>query len=120
MAVQAGHDIGGSASPTYNHTLFTPDDGVLSGRPAYSGNSSSGPTVFTPVTVNLGTTYAGQSVRIRFRVGTDSGGFAPGVDIRNFTTSGLTNTPFTALVADSGVCPTSTSISSDTNPSNSR
>jgi hypothetical protein len=111
-------DIGASASPTYNHTLFTPDDGVLSGRPAYSGNSSSGSTVFTPVTVSLGTTYSGQSVRIRFRVGTDSGGFAPGVDVRNFTTSGLTNTPFTAVVADSGVCPTTTSISSDKNPSN--
>jgi len=98
--------------------LLAADDNVLSGRPAYSGTSSSGPTVFTPVTVNLGNTYAGQDVRIRFRVGTDTAGFGPGVDIRNFTTSGLTNTPFTALVADSGVCPTSTSISSDTNPSN--
>ena len=107
-------DIGASASPTYNHTLFTPDDNVLSGRPAYSGTSS----VFTPVTVILGTTYAGQSVRIRFRVGTDTTGFGPGVDIRNLTTSGLSNTPFTALVAGSGVCPTSTTISSDTNPSN--
>jgi len=110
-------DIGSSASPTYNHTLFTPDDGVLSGRPAYSGSSALYPAGFTAVTVNLGTTYAGQNVRIRFRIGTDSVGFGPGAEIRNFTTSGLANTPFPAVVADNGLCPTTTTVSSNHNPS---
>ena len=111
-------DIGSSATPTYNHTLLAADDNVLSGRPAYSGSSSTYPAGFDAVTVNLGTTYSNQDVRIRFRVATDTGGFAPGIEIRTFATSGLANTPFTALVAHSGVCPTTTSISSDKNPSN--
>jgi hypothetical protein len=110
-------DIGGSASPVYNHTLASGGGNVLSGRLAYSGASAGYPVTFGSVTVNLGTTYAGQDVRIRFRVGTDTSGFAPGVDIRNFTTSGLANTPFTVVVADSGVCPTTTAVSSNKNPS---
>ena len=111
-------DIGAAASPTYNHQLLPGDDNILQGRFAYTITSTNYPTPFIPVTVNLGTTYAGQDVKIRFRVGSDTFGFAPGVEIRNITTSGLTNTPFTAVVPDSGVCPTTTSITSNNNPSN--
>src|SRR5205085_10692764 len=81
--------IGASATPTYNHTLLAADDNVLSGKPAYSGSSAGYPVTFGAVSVNLGTTYADQDVRIRFRFGTDTLGFALGIEIRNFTTSGL-------------------------------
>ncbi|MCU1303205.1 MAG: hypothetical protein JWQ87_3489 [Candidatus Sulfotelmatobacter sp.] len=113
-------DIGQFASPGYDHTLATGGGNVLEGRMAYTGLNDPPYPAFTPVTVNLGTQYAGQSVKMRFRVGTDVAGSEPGVEIRNIATTGLTNTPFTALVADRGQCsisPTTTTITSSKNPS---
>jgi hypothetical protein len=104
-------DIGAFATPTYNGALAS-----LGGRRGYTGNSAGWPG-FVPVTVNLGTTYAGQNVRIRFRVASDIDGFAAGVEIRNLTTSGLANTPFTLVQAHNGVCQTGMSLSSNNNPS---
>ncbi len=97
-------DIGAFATPGYDHVLAVGGGNVLEGRPAYSGQSANYPTPFIPVTVNLGTAYAGRSVLIRFRVGTDSLGPAEGVELRNIAASGITNTPFTALVADRQLC----------------
>jgi len=111
-------DIGSFATPGYDHTLTTGAGNVLGGRMAYSGLNDPPYPSFTPVTINLGTQFAGKSVRMRFRVGTNSIGGVPGVEIRNITTTGLTNTPFTALVAHRGICPTTTSLSSSLNPSN--
>src|SRR5262249_26824049 len=88
----------------------------LAGRRAYVGRSAGYPS-FVPVTVSLGTQYSGQDVRVRFRVGTDSLGFGSGIEIRNIAVTGLTNTPFTAVVPHRGVCPTTTSISSSENSS---
>jgi hypothetical protein len=109
-------DIGVNASPTYDHVLATGGGNVLEGRQAYSGTSVGYPN-FVSVTVSLGVQYAGQNVQIRFRVGTDIATGRPGVEIRNITTTGLTNTPFTAVVASIGVCLTSTSLTSSKNPS---
>jgi hypothetical protein len=52
----------------------------------------------------VGTAFANQYVRIRFRVGASSFVGAPGWDIDNITVTGLTNTPFTTLVPN--VCTT--------------
>jgi hypothetical protein len=104
-------DIGSFATPAYNATLTS-----LGGRRGYGGNSVGWPA-FVPVTVNLGTAYAGQNVRIRFRVSTDIDGFATGIEVRNLTTSGLANTPFTLVQSHSGVCQTGMSLSSNNNPS---
>ena len=99
------NDIGANASPGYDHVLATGTGNVLQGRSAYSSFNANYPG-FTAVTVNLGTQFAGQNVQIRFRVGTAPFVFggSPGVEIRNITTSGLTNTPFTAAVPDRGIC----------------
>jgi hypothetical protein len=56
------------------------------------------------VTVNLGTAYQGQTVKIRFRIGTDVSVGAPGWEIDNLVFSNLTNLPFNALVTDGHVC----------------
>src|SRR6185369_11534086 len=40
-----------------------------------------------------------------------------GVEVRNLTTSGLSNTPFTLVQAHNGVCQTGMSLSSNNNPS---
>ena len=108
-------DIGAFASPGYNHTLETGGGNVLGGRLTYSGLNTSYP-LFNSVTVNLGTAFAGQTVRIRFREGTDNAVGLPGWEIDDIVLSGITNSPFTAVVPFVG-CPTQTSVTSSQNPS---
>jgi hypothetical protein len=59
---------------------------------------------FATVTLNLGTAYASQNAQIRFRIGADEAVGAPGWEIDDVTVSGITNTPFTGLVADTTAC----------------
>ncbi len=72
-------------------------------RPAFVNRMVGWPN-FATVTRNLGTTYANQTVMIRFRVGADDSTGAPGWEIDNITVSGLANTPFTALVGETAAC----------------
>ncbi len=105
---QTWTDIGASATPTYNGTLDNSttnpaDRNPLGGRQAYGGQSPSYPA-YTPVTVDLGTTYAGKLVRIRFRIGTDNGTSAAGWDLDDLQFEGLENTPFSQLLDHQGQC----------------
>jgi photosystem II stability/assembly factor-like uncharacterized protein len=72
-------------------------------RRAFISRSAGWPN-FVSVTCNLGTTRANQDVMIRFRIGADEGNGAPGWDIDNIAVTGITNTPFTALVPETGGC----------------
>lgn len=91
-------DIGASAVPGYNGTIYTGASNPLSGRLAYGGTSTSYPA-YIPVTVSLGTTYQGQTVQVRFRVGSDQATSAAGWDIDSIAFTGITNTPFPTFVA---------------------
>jgi hypothetical protein len=94
-------DIGTSA---YNgSTLAGTSAPIGSARPAFVNRSTGWPN-FAGVTLNLGTTYANQNVQIRFRIGADESTGAPGWDVDDITVSGLTNTPFAALIGETGVC----------------
>ncbi|MBZ5525774.1 MAG: hypothetical protein LAP21_26430 [Acidobacteriia bacterium] len=53
---------------------------------------------FANVSLNLGTAFAGQDVRIRFRIGADDSTGAPGWDVDDIAVGGITNKPFSALV----------------------
>jgi hypothetical protein len=99
-------DISTIANPGYNVTLTgTPatTENPLAGRPAY-GRTSAGYPNTTPVTMNLGTSLAGRTFRLRFRVGSDTNTGGPGWDIDNVAFSGIVGTPFPTLVADPGHC----------------
>src|SRR5207249_9828397 len=48
-------------------------------------------------TASLGTTYQGQTVRVRFRIVTDAGVGASGWQIASLTFNNITNQPFRAL-----------------------
>ena len=72
-------------------------------RPAFVTRMVGWPN-FAPVMLNLGTTYAGQTVRIRFRIGADETTGAPGWDIDDIVIGGLTELPFSSLIGDTGVC----------------
>jgi uncharacterized protein (TIGR03382 family) len=95
-------DIGDSL---YSGTLlvYSGNRNPLQGRRAFVGTSAGFPT-FSAATLNLGTAYAGQTVHIRFRVGTDEAVGATGWLLDDLAFTGITNTPFTTLVAEDGVC----------------
>lgn len=100
-------DVGASSSPGYTDTLTAANQSAnpLAGRRAFAGRSARFPE-FRTETLDLGTTWAGKTVRVRFRVGSDdlvrleSRGWE--VDDVRFT--GLVNTPFPKLVADPNSC----------------
>jgi len=100
-------DIGAFASPGYNETLRQETSNPLTGRNAFAGESPSYPAS-NLVTVNLGTQYAGQTVRIRFRIGCDPNLVWPntawGWLIDDIAFTNITNQPFQAVVGDPSVC----------------
>jgi hypothetical protein len=94
-------DIGGGAYNGLTNAVTSAPIGAA--RPAFVGRSAGWPN-FAPVSLNLGTTYANQDVRIRFRVGADESTGAPGWEIDDINLAGLTGTPFAALVGESSTC----------------
>lgn len=97
-------DIGAAASPGYNGTMvggISPNP--LKGQAGYVRKNAAHPALET-VTVALGTAYAGQTVRIRFAIGTDDSVGAAGWDIDDIAFSNITNTPFAVVTAHAGAC----------------
>ncbi|MFE8604835.1 PKD domain-containing protein [Archangium violaceum] len=92
-----------SVSPAYNATIYAGDENPLKGKKAYGGQSIGYPA-FTKATLSLGTTYAGKTVRIRFRIGTDSSKGDTGWDVDELQLEGVKNTPFTTLEPHRGKC----------------
>jgi hypothetical protein len=96
-------DIGASASPGYGGTLFTGSGNPLSGRSAFVQTSPGYPALST-VTVNLGTAYQGQTVRLRFRIGSDQAANDFGWTIDDLQLVNASNAPFEGLVAEASAC----------------
>jgi len=74
-------------------------DNPLSERAAYVGTNTAFPN-WSTATVNLSTIFAGQSVRFRLRLGTDSEAGAYGFDVDDVNVSNISNTPFGAMIAE--------------------
>jgi hypothetical protein len=96
-------DIGASTSPGYGGSLFSGSGNPLGGRPAWTKTSAGFPSLVS-TTVNLGTAYAGQTVRIRFRHAADAGVGAPGWWIDNLSFSGIVSPVFLGLADELGTC----------------
>jgi MYXO-CTERM domain-containing protein len=94
-------DISTFANPGYNVTLTNGTGNPLQGRAGYGSTNPSAPAADT-VTLDLGTALAGQTVRLRFRIGTDGGVGAPGWTIDDLVFQGIDNTPFTTVVLHGG------------------
>jgi hypothetical protein len=94
-------DIGvGSYNGATNAVTSSP---LGTSHPAFVNRMLGWPN-FATVTRNLGTAFANQDVQIRFRIGSDDSTGAPGWEIDNVTVSGITTTPFTALVPQTTTC----------------
>jgi hypothetical protein len=92
-------DIGMSASPGYNGRLTTSSGNPIGGRRAFVGERA-----LETVNVSLGTKYSGKTVRIRFLIGTDQATGSFGWEIDNIAFTGITNTPFPSVIADTTTC----------------
>ena len=96
-------DISTIVEPGYGGTLELEGGNALEGRRAFVAQNAAWPLRDT-VTLDLGTALAGQTVRIRFRIGTDFNTGDYGWELDNISVQGTTNMPFPALVEDTGIC----------------
>ncbi|HKA04748.1 MAG TPA: M36 family metallopeptidase, partial [Acidimicrobiales bacterium] len=92
-------DIGSLATAgKYNGTLAA--GSPLAGRTAFV-NTSAGYPAFLTTIVPLGTAYAGKTVRVRFRIGTDTViGTSGGWEVDDIAFTGLANEPFPKLLTN--------------------
>jgi hypothetical protein len=96
-------DVSEYTDPGYGGTLTDESQNPLGLRPALVGKSSHWPEL-TKTSLNFGTKLAGKNVKLRFRLGTDAAVGDEGWQLDNFEAEGITNTPFTMVVDDSGAC----------------
>ena len=61
----------------------------MAGRPAFTAHNPSWPNRNT-VVLNLGTALAGQTIHLRFRIGTDAGAGDIGWELDNLSVQGIT------------------------------
>lgn len=81
-------------------------DNPLSDRDAFVAENPSWPDTDT-VTVDLGDNFAGDKVKLRFRIGTDQAASDFGWEIHSLDFAGVINDPFPAIASDGTVCLTS-------------
>jgi large repetitive protein len=98
-------DLGAAAgyNGTVGQSAMIPSPNPLLNRAAYVNHSLGYPNFIT-TSIRLGTTYAGQTVQLRLRTGSDFDGADVGWEIDSIAFSGITNTPFPSLVADRAQC----------------
>jgi hypothetical protein len=95
-------------TPDYETVAITgQSNNPLAGRLAYSGTNAAYPATDN-VTFDFGTQFAGMSVKLRFRIGTDEAFGTAGWTIDDFAVTGIVGTPFPTQVADEGDCSTPT------------
>jgi hypothetical protein len=99
-------------NPGYTGTLALGGDNPLEGRRAFSGTSAGFPALRL-LTMNFGTQFAGRSVLLRFRIGTDTNTALAGWTIDNIDVSGITNTPFATVIAEPSTCTARTATDED-------
>jgi large repetitive protein len=96
-------DVLDFADPGYAGPLSNEADNPLSDRPAFSGQNPSWPDTDT-VDINFGAAFAGKTVLVRFRIGTDQAVGNAGWFIHEVAFTGLDSTPFPKVVEDESQC----------------
>lgn len=96
-------DVATLANPGYAGTIDGTSGNVLAGRQALVGRNPSYPDK-DRVTLDLGTSLAGMTVRVRFRIGTDQAAGGQGWALDNLSFAGIDNTPFSQLTHKASAC----------------
>lgn len=105
---QTWEDIATYVDPGYTGTiaLIPGADNPLGTRNGFVSQNAAWPNSDT-VTIDLGNSFAGQTVKIRYRIGTDAAAGVPdyqGWFIDTIEVQGITNTPFPTLADDPPGC----------------
>jgi hypothetical protein len=90
-------------NPGYTGALFVGSGNPIGGRQAYSGTSAGFPAR-VPVSLDFGTMFAGQTIQVRFRIGTDASASQTGWLIDDIEADGITNTPFPSQIPEPSTC----------------
>ncbi|MDC0716656.1 M36 family metallopeptidase [Nannocystis bainbridge] len=103
----------------YNDTIISAENPLV-GRAAFALMSPGHPQL-NPVVLDFGQALAGQTLRVRFRIGTDTVLGQAGWTLDNFRFQGIVDSPFPRLVPDAGVClpgeePTTSDTGESTGP----
>ncbi len=96
-------DVSTYADPGYGGTITNESGNPLQDRQGYVNQSPAWPEA-NQVTLDLGTALAGQTAKVRFRIGTDAAAGDAGWEIDDIGFQGITNTPFTAITEDAASC----------------
>ncbi|MEM1025426.1 MAG: M36 family metallopeptidase [Myxococcota bacterium] len=109
-AIEISADGGGTwddvslyADPGYDDPLNDRTSSPLNQTPAYNGRNDAWPGLDV-VTLDFGTSFAGQSVLLRYWLSSDQFVTGQGWEIDDIVLTGVTNTPFTGRVPDRGQC----------------
>lgn len=98
-------DLSSFGFSSYNGTLAANPGNPASGRDAFVGTSAGFPA-FVPLTIDLGTQFAGQTVQLRFGMATDTYVGAHGWDIDEMLATGIIGLPFRDRIPDQAACHT--------------
>ena len=90
-------------TPGYTGALFVGSDNPIGGRQAYSGVSAGYPARI-PVSLDFGMAFAGLTVQVRFRIGTDDAASQIGWSIDDIEVDGITSTPFPIQIPEPSTC----------------
>lgn len=96
-------DIGHLATPGYTGTLSAQGANPLRGKPAFTGKSKNYPS-FEAVSIDLGQVYAGKTVRVRLRIGSDDAAAEKGWEVDDLRFLGLSTRPFPQVIVDPNLC----------------
>lgn len=97
------HDLAEITGDTGYNGVINSQGNPLAKRPGFVRQSSNFPER-KPYSVDLGKKLAGQTMRLRFRIGTNGVNSAAGWDIDNLSITGLVASPFPRWVADASEC----------------
>lgn len=93
----------GGTGIVFTGLIATGGGNPIEGRPAFTGTSAGYPA-FQNAALNLGASFGGQVVRLRFRVGSDAGVSSPGWEIDDIQITGSAVPLFPGLVDNSPTC----------------
>ncbi|MEZ4310925.1 MAG: M36 family metallopeptidase, partial [Polyangiaceae bacterium] len=100
---QTWEDVSAYTNPGYNGAISDLAGNPLALRQGYVDQSLGYPAM-TAVALPFGSAFAGKTVRLRFRIGTDEASGDAGWEIDNMGVVFADNTPFSAVFPDDGDC----------------
>ena len=100
---QSWQDASQFVNVPYNGTITDISDNPLGNRQGFVNRNAAWPG-FSTMTLNVGTALAGQTFKLRFRIGTDPAAGAYGWEIDDIDVQGATNKPFASIVEDTANC----------------